>query len=137
MLGIVPMGLGTLAQTLAALRVNSKLISILYLTHRYIYLLRDTVFCSVQAMRLRQNPQAKGILFTWKAYAAVFAAALAAALKSSEDVSAALRQRGFDGAVPQTRIYHWRVCDTILVTLTFLCVIIYGTYTAYKHFIFV
>jgi energy-coupling factor transporter transmembrane protein EcfT len=63
MLTVIPMGTGNVAQALGALKVNPKLVSILYLNYRYIYLMQDTVLFAVKAMRLRggenQQPRRK------------------------------------------------------------------------------
>jgi energy-coupling factor transporter transmembrane protein EcfT len=137
MLSVAGMGFGALAQTLAALRINSKLISILYLTHRYIYMMSDTVFCAVKAMRFRKNADNHGVVFIWKAYAAVFAASLCAAFATAERAGIALLSRGFDGLIPQTRVGHWDAADSVLVTACLLSMVVYGTYTLIRHFFFV
>lgn len=115
MLVVIPAGIGALAQALGAFRVQPKLISILYLTHRYIFLMRDKIFCSINAMRRRKNPVNNGVVFLWKAYAAVFAASIAASFSKAESVTKALASRGFDGVIPRTRVQKWRVCDTLFV----------------------
>ncbi|MHC6203368.1 energy-coupling factor transporter transmembrane component T family protein [Breznakiellaceae bacterium SP9] len=137
MLTVASMGLGAFAQALAALRISPKLISILYLTYRYIYLMSDTVFCAVQAMRRRKNPDNNGLVFIWKSYAAVFASALCAAFVKAENVSAALLSRGFDGRIPKTAVWRWGAKDSVFVLCSLLSVVIYGTYTVIKHFFFV
>jgi energy-coupling factor transporter transmembrane protein EcfT len=137
MLSVAGMGFGALAQTLAALRVNAKLISILYLTHRYIYMMSDTVFCGVKAMRFRKNAGNKGVMFIWKSYAAVFAASLCAAYVKAESAGAALLLRGFDGVIPQTRGRRWNTADSVLAICCLGSVVVYGTYTVIRHFFFV
>ncbi|MDR1400108.1 MAG: energy-coupling factor transporter transmembrane protein EcfT [Treponema sp.] len=137
MLSVASMGFGVFAQALASLRVNSKLISILYLTHRYIYMMSDTVFHAVKAMRFRKSVNTNGIIFIWKAYAAVFAAALCAAYVKAENVNAALLSRGFDGLIPRTNIWRWSVADSVLVVCCLVSVVVYGTYTVIKHLFFV
>lgn len=108
MLTIITMGIGVLGQALGQLRVSPKLISILYLTHRYIYLMSDKVFCSIKAMHLRKNPAARGLIFIWKAYAACIACAIVSSFVQAESVSAALMSRGFDGVIPQTGARKWK-----------------------------
>jgi cobalt/nickel transport system permease protein len=135
MLAVVPAGIGALAQALTALRVSPKLVSILYLTHRYVCVLHDKVFCSVTAMRLRAGR--RGTVFMWKAYAAVIASALASAFVKADSVSAALLARGFDGVVPLTAAQTWKTRDTFLAACAALVFVAYGTYKTYKHFFFV
>jgi energy-coupling factor transporter transmembrane protein EcfT len=137
MLCVASMGFGAFAQALAALRVNSKLISILYLTHRYIYMMSDTVFRAVKAMRFRRNTDNNGLVFIWKSYAAVFAASLCAAYIKAESAGAALLSRGFDGRIPQTSVRRWGAADGVLVVCCLAGAGIYGTYTLIKHFFFV
>ncbi|MDR1586051.1 MAG: energy-coupling factor transporter transmembrane protein EcfT [Treponema sp.] len=137
MLTVASMGFGAFTQALAALRVNPKLISILYLTHRYIYMMGDTVFLAVKAMRFRKNANNNGLIFIWKSYAAVFAASLCAAYVKAESAGAALLSRGFDGLIPQTSVRRWGVADSVLVGSCLVSAGIYGTYTLIKHFFFV
>lgn len=137
MLSVASMGFGVFAQTLAALRVNPKLISILYLTHRYIYMMSDTVFCAVKAMRFRKNVDNNGLIFIWKSYAAVFAASLCAAYVKAENVDAALLSRGFDGLIPQTSVQRWSAADKVLAVCCLASAVVYGTYTLIKYLFFV
>jgi energy-coupling factor transporter transmembrane protein EcfT len=135
-LTVAGMGPGALAQALAALRVNPKLISILYLSYRYIYMMNDTVFCAVKALRLRKNSNNNGVVFVWKSYAAVFATAICSAFIKAEGIGAALLSRGFDGRIPQTAVWRWRTKDSVLVAVSLLGAVIYGTYTIIQHFFF-
>jgi energy-coupling factor transporter transmembrane protein EcfT len=137
MFTVASMGFGTFAQALAALRVNQKLISILYLTHRYIYMMSDTVFCAVKMMRFRKNTDNNGVIFIWKSYAAVFAASLCAAYIKAESAGAALVSRGFDGVIPQTTVRRWTTADSVLAGSCLAVTGVYGTYTVIKHFFFV
>ena len=137
MLSVASMGFGVFAQALAALRVNPKLISILYLTHRYIYMMSDTVFHAVKAMRFRKNVNNNGVMFIWKSYAAVFAASLCAAYVKAENVDAALLSRGFDGLIPQTSVRRWSAADRVLAACCLASAMVYGTYTLIKHLFFV
>jgi energy-coupling factor transporter transmembrane protein EcfT len=137
MLTVASMGFGAFAQALAALRVNPKLISILYLTHRYIYMMSDTVFSSVKAMRFRGNVNNNTVIFIWKSYAAVFASSLCAAYVKAESAGMALLSRGFDGLIPQTSVRRWRAADSVLAGSCLLCAVLYGTYSGIRHFFFV
>jgi cobalt/nickel transport system permease protein len=136
MLMVIPLGLGTFAQALGALGVSPKLVSILFLSYRYIYLMHDKVIYSVRAMRLRQSPHQKGTLVRWKSCAAVFAAALAGAFVTADRVSAALVKRGFNGAVPQTVQWEWKARDTVFVLFCCGGLVFYGTYTVFGHLLF-
>jgi hypothetical protein len=137
MLTIASMGFGTFAQALAALRISPKLISILYLTYRYIYMMSDTVFHAVKVMRFRKNVHNNSVIFIWQAYAAVFTAALCAAYVKAESAGAALLSRGFTGVIPQTSIRRWGAADSVLSASCLAGVGVYGTYSLIKHFFFV
>jgi energy-coupling factor transporter transmembrane protein EcfT len=137
MLAVASMGFGAFAQALAALRVNQKLVSILYLTHRYIYMNSDTVFRAVKMMRFRKNADNNGLIFIWKSYAAVFAASLCAAYVKAESADAALLSRGFDGLIPQTTVRRWAAADSVLAGSCLAGIGAYGTYSIIKHFFFV
>jgi energy-coupling factor transporter transmembrane protein EcfT len=134
MLAVVPLGAGRLAQTLAALNVNMKLVSIFYLSHRYIYLMHDKVMLSIKAMRLRLRlrlhlrsvPRTKTMVGMWQCYAHVFATALAGAFVKTDEVTRALQKRGFDGTIPQTAVWAWRARDTVMVALCCLGCMLYG-----------
>jgi energy-coupling factor transporter transmembrane protein EcfT len=128
MLTVIPLGTGTAARTLAALHVNQKLVSILYLSCRYIYLMHDKVFFSVKAMRLRLNPGQKGSGAMWKSYAAVFAASLAGAFVQADAIGMALRKRGFDGVIPETVPPQWGTRDTVLIIGCSGGLLLYGAY---------
>jgi energy-coupling factor transporter transmembrane protein EcfT len=130
MLAVIPLGAGKLAQTLAALRVNMKLVSIFYLSHRYIYMMHDKVMFSMKAMRLRLHlrsaPHTRTMVGMWKCYAHVFATALAGAFVKTDEVTRALQKRGFDGTIPQTAVWAWRIRDTVMVVLCCLGCMLYG-----------
>ena len=129
MLTVIPLGPGKLAQTLAALKVNAKLVSIFYLSYRYIYMMHDRVLFSITAMRLRSAPSPGGIITIWKSYASVFSTALVGALVQTDEVTRALKKRQFDGVIPQTAVWAWSVKDTLLIVMCCAGCVIYGTYT--------
>jgi cobalt/nickel transport system permease protein len=137
MLTIASMGFGVFAQALTVLRINPKFISILYLTYRYIFVMSDTVFQAVKAMRFRKNIHNKGVIFIWKSYAAVFAASLCTAYVKAEITGAALLSRGFDGRIPRTSVRHWSAADSVLAVCCLVSAGVYGTYTGVKYFFFV
>jgi cobalt/nickel transport system permease protein len=116
---VAPSGMGNVAAALAAFRVSPKLISIIYLTYRYIFMMHDVVMCAVKAMRLRGGG-GRGFA-AWKCYAAVFAQALVTAIETADDVSAALATRGFDGVIPRTALWRWRVRDTMFAACAAVC----------------
>jgi energy-coupling factor transporter transmembrane protein EcfT len=136
MLTVIPLGAGKLAQTLAALKVNAKLVSIFYLSYRYIYMMHDRVLFSITAMRLRSAPSQKGIISVWKSYASVFSTALIGALVKTDEITRALKKREFDGVIPQTAVWAWSVKDTLLVVMCCAGCVIYGTYTITGRFFF-
>ncbi|MDR2480142.1 MAG: energy-coupling factor transporter transmembrane protein EcfT [Treponema sp.] len=136
MLAVVPLGTENFARTLVLLHVNKKLVSIVYLSCRYIHLMHDSVFFSIKAMRLRKNPHLKGTLFLWKSYAAVFAAALVKAFIKADNVTMALQKRGFDGIIPQTVQAEWGLKDTVLVLGAGTGLLVYGTYKTFGHLFF-
>lgn len=109
-----PLGIGKITAALASFRLNPKLISILYLTYRYIFMMHDTVMCSIKAMRIRK-PVGLGVWREWKCCAAVFASALLHAFDKADKVGAALSTRGFDGIIPRTAVWRWRARDTLLL----------------------
>jgi energy-coupling factor transporter transmembrane protein EcfT len=136
MLTVVPLGAETFARTLASLHVNHKLVSIVYLSCRYIHLMYDTVFFSIKAMRLRKSPHLRGTLFLWKFYAAVFAAALVKAFVKADNITMALQKRGFDGIIPRTVEMEWGLKDTVLVLGSGTGLLAYGTYKAVGRLFF-
>jgi cobalt/nickel transport system permease protein len=110
MLFIIPLGISGLASSLSALKTPPKLVSLLILTYRYLFVMYERVFASLLSIRLRRPCQTTGM--GWRSYAAVFAAALAGALFRSRKVWLAMESRGFDGVFPITRSFAWKAGDT-------------------------
>jgi cobalt/nickel transport system permease protein len=111
MLFIIPLGIGGLASSLAALKTPSKLVSLLILTYRYLFVMYERVFLSVLSIRLRRPRQT--MLMGWRSYTAVFASALASAVFRSRKVYLAMETRGFDGVFPITVSFKWKTPDTL------------------------
>lgn len=136
-LTVASMGFSAFAQALGALGLSPKLISILYLTHRYLYLMSDAVFLGLRAMRYRKSPEAGGLVFMWKSYAAVFASALCAALVRAESAGTALLSRGFEGRIPRTGVRRWNAGDGLLAAAGITGAVVYGTGTLITRFFLV
>jgi energy-coupling factor transporter transmembrane protein EcfT len=116
MLFVVSLGIGRLAAALTKLRVNAKLVALLILTYRCLFIMRDRIFRSLLSMRLRRPREAT--LAAWRSYTALFASAFAAAFFRAQKLSRSARARGFDGAFPLTRTFVWRGRDTAVLVLS-------------------
>jgi cobalt/nickel transport system permease protein len=113
MVTAAPLGAGGLASALVKLRCPDKLAVLFLLTYRYVFVLYQRVFTAVLSMRLRRPPRAAP--GQWRAYAAVFAAALISAVIRSRNIGKALRVRGFDGAFPLTRTFALKPSDILFL----------------------
>jgi cobalt/nickel transport system permease protein len=113
MLFIIPLGIGGLAATLSKLAVPSKLVSLLILSYRYIFVLHERLTVSLLSMRLR-SPRVNTI-GQWRSSAAVFSASIAAAILRSQKIEIAMKERGFNGVFPLTRPFHWKSRDTVML----------------------
>lgn len=113
MLFIIPLGIGGLAAALAKLKTPAKLISLLILTYRYLFVMYERIFVSILSIRLRRPRQS--MLLTWRSYTAVFASGLISALFRAQKVYRAMQSRGFDGVFPITRVFKWKIQDTITI----------------------
>jgi cobalt/nickel transport system permease protein len=111
MLFIVPLGIGGLANVLMKCGVPGKLVALLILTYRYIFLLYGRLSTALSSMAQRRPQQ--NTLTVWRSYTAVFASSLAAALFRSARIEAAMRERGFDGVFPVTAGFAWKARDTV------------------------
>jgi cobalt/nickel transport system permease protein len=101
MIFIIPMGISALGGALAKLRVPSKLVTLLVLTYRFIFILWDRVSAAALSLRLRK-PKDMPKAAELRAYAAMFATALISAELRSRKVLLAMKAKGFDGAFPLT-----------------------------------
>jgi cobalt/nickel transport system permease protein len=117
MLFVVSLGIGDLAPALTKLKVDAKLVSLLILSYRYLFIMHDRVFRSVLSMRLRRPRQSTPA--AWRSYTALFASAFASAYVRSQKISRAAQARGFDGLFPLMRIYRWKIRDTAVLILAF------------------
>jgi cobalt/nickel transport system permease protein len=113
---VVSLGIGRLATALTKLKVHAKLVSLLILTYRYLFIMHDRVFRSVLSMRLRRPRQAAPA--AWRSYTALFASAFVSAYVRSQKISRAAQARGFDGVFPLMRTCRWRVRDTAVLILS-------------------
>jgi cobalt/nickel transport system permease protein len=117
MLFVVSLGIGLLAPALTKLRVNAKLVSLLILTYRYLFVMYDRIFHALLSMRLRRPRQTTRA--AWRAYTALFASAFAAAFFRSRKINRAARARGFDGVFPVTVTFRWKNRDTLALFIAF------------------
>jgi cobalt/nickel transport system permease protein len=111
MVFVVPLGIGRLGSTLTKLKVNPKLVSLLLLTYRDLFIIHDRIFRALLSMRLRRPRQTT--LAAWRSYTALFASAFAAAFFRSQKISRAAQARGFTGAFPLTVVFRWKARDTM------------------------
>ncbi|MDR0601829.1 MAG: energy-coupling factor transporter transmembrane protein EcfT [Treponema sp.] len=110
---IIPMGIGKTASALLKLKVPAKLVSLFVLTYRCLFIMHQRVFRAILSMRLRRPRM--GTLTAWRSYTAAFAYALAGAAFRSKRIAAAMRARGFDGALPVTAVFKWKLTDTLFL----------------------
>ncbi|MDR1636069.1 MAG: energy-coupling factor transporter transmembrane protein EcfT [Treponema sp.] len=108
---VVSMGIGNLIPALSKLGAPGKLVSLLMLTYRYLFVIHRQVFYSVLSIRLRRPRQS--MTMTWHSYAAAFASVFAGAFFRSQKVKLAARARGFDGVFPLTRTFRWKARDSL------------------------
>jgi energy-coupling factor transporter transmembrane protein EcfT len=115
MLFAAALGIGRLAPALAALKVNEKLVALLILTYRYLFVMYDRIFRSLLSMRLRRPRRAAHP--AWRTYTALFAAAFADAFIRTQKINRAAQARGFDGVFPITRTFRWKTRDTLALLI--------------------
>jgi cobalt/nickel transport system permease protein len=110
---VAPMSISLVASSLSVLRLPEKLVALLVLTYRYIFLLSEGLATALAAMRSRlpANTAAR----QWRSLAAVFAATLTRAALRADKVRIAMSNRGFDGAFPVTVSFAWQTRDTFLL----------------------
>jgi cobalt/nickel transport system permease protein len=101
MVFIIPAGISALCGALAKMHVPQKLITLLILTHRFIFILSDGIFTAALSLRLRK-PKTMPVLTEFRAYAAMFSTAVISAELRSRRVITAMKARGFDGVFPVT-----------------------------------
>jgi cobalt/nickel transport system permease protein len=123
MLFIIPVGISGLGNALSKLAVPQKLVSLLILTHRYIFVMFERVSVSALSLRLRQ-PAALPVMAQWRSYGALFATALLSAEFRSQKVWIAMQSRGFDGFFPVTKTFRWKLRDTFTLAAFIACALL-------------
>jgi cobalt/nickel transport system permease protein len=101
MIFIIPLGISALSGALMKMGVPPKLITLLILTYRFIFILWERICTALLSLRLRK-PKTMPKLTEFRAYAAMFAAAIISAELRSRKVMMAMRAKGFDGVFPIT-----------------------------------
>jgi cobalt/nickel transport system permease protein len=101
MIFIIPLGISVLSGALMKLGVPPKLVTLLILSYRFIFILWERISTAVLSLRLRR-PKTMPKLTELRAYAAMFAAAIISAELRSRKIAAAMKARGFDGVFPVT-----------------------------------
>jgi cobalt/nickel transport system permease protein len=109
---VIPLGIGGLSNALSSLHIPPKLISLLLLTHRFIFVMYERVFSSALSLRIRK-PRGMTAPTLWRSYAGLLSSSLIGADIRSRKVWTALVSRGFDGAFPVTEEFRWRARDTV------------------------
>jgi cobalt/nickel transport system permease protein len=119
MLFVASLGIGLLAPALTKLRVNPKLVSLLILTYRYLFVMYDRIFHALLSMDLRRprRRERQTTRAAWRAYTALFASAFVGAFFRSQKINRAARARGFDGVFPLTRTFKWKKRDTLFLII--------------------
>jgi cobalt/nickel transport system permease protein len=116
---IIPMSISNLSGSLSKLKVPDKLIALLILTYRYIFLLNEKFNTVLKSMRLRN--QSKNNIDVWRSLGAVFTTGIVCAIYRGKKVWTAMKCRGFDGSFPITIIFKWTLRDTILLIFSIIC----------------
>jgi cobalt/nickel transport system permease protein len=101
MIFIIPLGISALSGALMKMGVPPKLITLLILTYRFIFILWERIGTALLSLRLRK-PKTMPKLTEFRAYAAMFTAAIISAELRSRKVMMAMRAKGFDGVFPIT-----------------------------------
>jgi cobalt/nickel transport system permease protein len=117
MVFLIPIGISGLSSALSKLAVPKKLVSLLILSYRLIFVMFERVYVSVTSMRLRQ-PEGQTMTEQWRSFAAVFASSFLSAEFRSQKIWKAMQSRGFDGAFPITKTFRWKKPDTFLLALS-------------------
>lgn len=110
MVFVAPVELSPLAAGLTRIRVPAKLVSLLVLTYRAVYLLRAGLGRALLALKLRRGGERRPA-----PYAALFARAFAGAALRGEKAVLAMKLRGFTGVIPETAFLSWKLRDTIAI----------------------
>ncbi|GMO42912.1 MAG: cobalt ECF transporter T component CbiQ [Termitinemataceae bacterium] len=119
MLFVIPMSISNIAGSLSTLRVPDKLIALLILTYRYIFLLNEKFQITLKSMRLRN--QRKNSTSVWHSLGAVFTTSIVSTISRGEKIWTAMQCRGFNGSFPLTIIFKWSLRDTVLIAFSVAC----------------
>jgi cobalt/nickel transport system permease protein len=114
MLFIIPLGISGLCNALTKLAAPKKLVALLMLTHRYIFVMFERVAVSALSLRMRR-PATLPAMARWRTYGALFATALLSAEFRSRKVWLAMQSRGFDGAFPVTKTFRLKLYDAFIL----------------------
>ncbi|GHU70156.1 cobalt ECF transporter T component CbiQ [Spirochaetia bacterium] len=114
MLFLIPIGISGLSNGLSKMGVPKKLVSLLILSYRFIFVMFERVYTAVISMKLRQSA-GRTMKEQWRSYAAVFAASFLSAEFHSQKIWVAMQSRGFDGTFPITKTFCWKLPDTFLL----------------------
>jgi cobalt/nickel transport system permease protein len=120
MLLIIPLGIGDLSNTLLKLYVPKKLVTLLMLTYRYIYVLMEKVLTASLSLRIRK-PKRFSKLTELRCYGNMFGTSILSAELRASKVWIAMRSRGFTDSFPLTKDFTWTRKDTILIVV---CIVI-------------
>jgi cobalt/nickel transport system permease protein len=101
MIFIIPLGISALSGALMKMRVPPKLVTLLILTYRFIFILWERIYTATRSLRLRK-PKTMPKLTEFRAYAALFATVIISAEQRSRKVMTAMKAKGFDGVFPVT-----------------------------------
>jgi cobalt/nickel transport system permease protein len=114
MIFIIPLGIGDVSNTLLKLRVPKKLVTLLILTYRYVFVLTEKVFTSSLSLRIRK-PARFSKREELRCYGNMFGSSVIAAEMRSSKVWTAMRSRGFNESFPLTKTFAWKGKDTMLI----------------------
>ncbi|GHT50008.1 hypothetical protein FACS1894102_5230 [Spirochaetia bacterium] len=121
---VIPMSISSIASALLKLKCSDKLIALLILTYRYIFLLNEKFFTALKSMRLRSL--SKNNIAQWRSLGAVFTGAIITAMIRGEKVWTAMQCRGFDGKFPVTVVFQWKLRDTVMLILSVTCSVFFA-----------
>jgi cobalt/nickel transport system permease protein len=116
---IIPVGISGLSNALSKLAVPKKLVALILLSYRYIFVMFERISVSLLSLRLREPPK-RATLDRWRTRAALVATALLSAEQRSQKVWLAMQSRGFTGTFPVTATFRWKLRDTIILVSALL-----------------
>jgi cobalt/nickel transport system permease protein len=116
---IIPMSISAISSSLTVLKMPSKLVSLLILTYRYIFLLQERFLTAQKSMLLRRTEH--NDKESWRYLSAIFVSSMVRAVFRGEKIWIAMSARGFEGSFPVTVSFRWKIRDTILFATCLLC----------------